>query len=160
MIQEPPEDIGVPTGEMRDLDATREWLNERPLTRALAMTCELIEPGRAVFSFDPPEEWRNPNGSLPGAMLAALADHSAGFAAVSVTGRRAYLATVELDLRFLRPAFAAPVRSETSVVRKGRRLVFLHTQLRDADGVLVADGSASFFLETGLGKAHPIGWDD
>jgi uncharacterized protein (TIGR00369 family) len=126
----------------------------------MAITCDVIEPGRAVFSFDPPESWRNPNGSLPGAMLAALADHSAGFAAVSVTGRDAYVATVDLDLRFLRPAYAAPIRSETKVVRRGRRLVFLRTELRDAEGTLVADGAASFFLESGLGKTHPIGWDD
>jgi uncharacterized protein (TIGR00369 family) len=160
MIGEPTDDVRVPIDEQRDLNASREWLNARPLTRALAITCEVIEPGRAVFSFDPPEDWRNPNASLPGAMLAALADHSAGFAAVSVTGRDAYVATVDLNLRFLRPAFAAPIRSETRVVRRGRRLVFLQTELNDAEGTLVADGTASFFLETGLGKAHPIGGDD
>ena len=143
----------------RDLDATRAWVNSRVLAKQLNIRCDELERGRSVCTFDPPEEWRNPNGSIPGAMLAAFADHVAGFAAVSVTDDADYTATVDLDTRFLRAAFRAPITGIAEVVRKGMRLAFLTFEMREPDGTLVVDGRASFFIESGLGNAHPIGRD-
>ena len=144
----------------RDLEATREWVNSRVLAKQLSIRCDELERGRSVCTFDPPDEWRNPNGSIPGAMLAAFADHVAGFAAVSVTADDDYTATVDLDTRFLRAAFEAPITGVGTVVRRGMRLAFLNFEMREPDGSLVADGTASFFIESRLGKAHPIGRDE
>jgi uncharacterized protein (TIGR00369 family) len=152
-------DVAPDPTDQRNFDETMAWLNERRLANDVGMMCVELERGRAVVEWDAPDEWRNPNGSLPGAMLACLADHSAGFAAVSVTGRTDYTATVDLSLRFLRPAFGSPIRAESTVIRRGLRLVFLRTEMSEPDGTLVCDGAASFFVESGLGQAHPIGWD-
>ncbi len=144
----------------RDLEATRAWLNDRMLAKQIGVRCVELSPGYSLTEFDPPDEWRNPNGSLPGAMLAAFADHAAGFAAVSAIGPEDYAVTVDLDTRFVRAAFRAPIRAESWVTRKGRRLAFLRFEMREPDGTLVADGIASFFVESGLGNAHPIGRDE
>lgn len=143
--------------EPRDLEETRSWVNDRALAKQLGVECIELERGRAVTTFSPAPEWRNPNNSIPGAMMAAFADHAGGFAAVSVTGPDDYTVTVDLDVRFIRAAFHSPITAVAEVVRRGRRLAFLRMEMREPDGTLVADGTASFFIESGLGKAHPIG---
>lgn len=145
------------TERIRDLAATREWMNSRALAMQLHIRCDELERGRASCTFEPPDDWRNPNGSIPGAMLAAFADHVAGFAAVSVTDDDDYTATVELDTRFLRAAFKVPVTGVATVVRRGLRLAFVTFEMHESTGTLVVDGTASFFIESGLGNAHPIG---
>ncbi len=144
-------------GSPRDPEATQAWMNSRPLASDLGFVCEEIEPGYAVWTWDPPDRWLNPNRSVPGAMIAALADHVAGTAVVSLTGQDAYTATVELTTRFLRAVFKTPIRVTASVVRRGRRLAYLRVDVYDGDGDLVADGTATFFIEAHLGRAHPIG---
>ncbi len=64
---------------------------------------------------------------------------------------------MDLDLRFLRAAFKTPITVDADVVRRGRRLSFLHLRVLDADGEPVADGMSTFFIESALGRAHPIG---
>ena len=144
-------------GAPRDAEETIEWMNTRPLAAELGFVCEEMSKGHSRWTWDPPERWLNPNRSVPGAMIAALADHAAGTATVSVTGEDAYAVTVDLDLRFLRAAFKTPITVDADVVRRGRRLSFLHLQVRDADGNPVADGMSTFFIESSLGRAHPIG---
>jgi acyl-coenzyme A thioesterase PaaI-like protein len=149
----------VSDDEPRDLEAIREWINARPVTAAFALRCESIEPGRAVFRIDPPADWSNPNGSVAGALILAASDFSAGMAAVSVTGIHDYVATVDLGLHFLRPAHAVPLYTTTRVLRTGGRTVFLHTEITDADGALVATGVGSFSVGRGVGRSYPIGTD-
>lgn len=141
----------------RDLDALRAWVNDNPLAMVLCLHCEVIEPGRARFRQTPFEDWRNPNGSVPGAAYLAAADFAAGMAAVSVTTLEDYVSTVDLGLHFLRPAIDTPLSIECRVLRTGRRLVFLRTEVRDAGGTLVAAGQGDFSVARGVGRDHPIG---
>lgn len=145
--------------QSRDLDGTLEWLASRPLAKAIGIEFVELTHGRCVGTWTPAPEWLNPNGSLPGAMLAAFADHIAGSAAMSTIGPDDYTATVELDMRFVRAAFKSPIRGEATVVRRGMRLAFINIEMREPDGTLVADGTASFFVEARLGRAHPVGRD-
>lgn len=149
------------TGENRerDLEATLQWLASRPLAKSLGIEFLELERGRCVGEWTPAPEWYNPNGSLPGAVLAAFGDHIAGSAAMSTIGPDDYTATVELDMRFVRAAFKTPIRGEAVVVRRGMRLAFIDLEMREPDGTLIADGKASFFVENRLGKAHPVGRD-
>jgi len=143
----------------RDLEATRQWLSDRPLATSIGIDFTELTPGRCVGEWRPDPEWLNPNGSLPGAMMAAFADHIAGSAALSTIGTHDYTATVELDMRFIRAAFKAPITGVATIVRRGRRLAFISIEMRDPDDTLVADGTALFFIESRLGKAHPVGLD-
>lgn len=141
----------------RDLDATLQWLADRPLARSIGVEFVELTKGRCVGTWQPRPEWLNPNGSLPGAMLAAVGDHIAGSAVLSTISNDDYTATVELDMRFIRAAFKAPITGIAEVVRRGRRLAFVNLEMREPDGRLVADATASFFIERRLGKAHPAG---
>lgn len=140
-----------------DLPAVRDWVNDHPLARALHLSCREIAPGRASFELDPPEAWRNPNGSVAGAAVLAAADFAAGMASVSVTGREDDVSTVDLGLHFLRPALAVPLDVTCTVLRTGGRLVVLRADVHDADGELVATGQGSFAVTRGAGAEYPIG---
>lgn len=146
----------VAVDEERDLDAIRAWVNEMALARALAIECVVIEPGRGVFRMDPPDEWRNPDGSVAGAAYLAATDYAAGMASLSVTTTSDYVSTVDLGLHFLRPAVAAPLMIASTVLRTGERLLFIQTEVKDANDVLVASGVGSFAISRGRGLTYPI----
>ncbi len=53
-------------------------------------------------------------------------------------------ASIEVQMRFLRPAEPGRLEADTTVVRRGRKLMHLESRIRDGDGVLVATGAGTF----------------
>jgi acyl-CoA thioesterase len=53
-------------------------------------------------------------------------------------------ASIEVQLRFLRPVAAGRLTARTEVLRRGRRVVQLASRIEDAAGELVAVASGSF----------------
>jgi len=85
----------------------------------------------------------NPNGVLHGAVLFALVDTSMGAATMNaLEGRRC--ASIDVQLRFLRPVTGGVLRAETRVLRAGRRIVQLDSTVTDDEGRLVGTASGSF----------------
>lgn len=89
----------------------------------------------------------NPNGVLHGAILFALVDTTMGAATMDALGGRP-CASIEVQLRFVRPAVGGVLRAETRVLRAGRRIVHLDSSVTDGDGRLVATASGSFAVLT------------
>jgi len=83
---------------------------------------------------------RNPQGSLHGGVIATAMDISMGHLC------HRYLSTamtMEMQFRFFRP-INGPSRCEASLLRPGRRIVHLESQLYDEDGRLAAFASGSW----------------
>ena len=142
---------------MRDIDALKKWLNDRALATGLGLECVELTPRSTVVDFDPPEEWDNPNGSVAGALIAALADHAAGFVALAATAPDDYVSTVDFTIHFVRPAKRKPLTCETKLIRRGRRLIFLDIVVRDRQGETVAVGQCAYAVDKGRGIEFPIG---
>lgn len=85
----------------------------------------------------------NPNGVLHGAVLFALVDTSMGAATMSALGGRR-CASIDVQLRFLRPVTGGTLRAVTRVLRAGRRIVHLDSAVTDDEGRLVGTASGSF----------------
>jgi len=85
----------------------------------------------------------NPNGVVHGAVLFALVDTTMGAATMSALDGRP-CASIDVQLRFLRPAVGGVVRAETRVLKAGRRIVHLDSSVTDDGGRLVATASGSF----------------
>jgi uncharacterized protein (TIGR00369 family) len=77
-----------------------------------------------------------------GGVLAGLIDLT-GHAAIAVT-RGAVSPTIDLRVDFLRPASPPAVWAEGSVVRAGRSDARVDVDVRDAGGVVVAQGRGTF----------------
>ncbi|MGH9001275.1 MAG: PaaI family thioesterase, partial [Acidimicrobiia bacterium] len=102
-------------------------------------------PGRTVWQMGAHERFANPAGAVQGGFLAALADSAMSTAAVTyLEGRRARVANVEMKISFLAPARTGTTLTATAtVVKGGRRVAFLETEIHDGDAV-VARASSTY----------------
>lgn len=85
-----------------------------------------------------------------GGLLAALVDSAAG-AAVALTlddvSQAPSVATIDMRVDFLRPARGQVIRATAKVMRSGRSVVVVRTDVHDDDDALVALGSSTFTVE-------------
>lgn len=102
------------------------------------------EDGVAVARLELGDQHMNPNGVVHGAVLFALADTAMGRATMSVLDEGQFCATVELQLRFIRPASNGLLAAHTKVVKKGRAIVHLDSQITDQDDRLIATATGTF----------------
>jgi len=101
--------------------------------------------GRAVIEIGP--DHLNPNGVVHGAVLFALADTAMGKATMSVIdepGR--FCASVEVSLRFIRPAASGGLTAVATVVKRGRHVVHLEARIADDDQRLIATAAGTFAI--------------
>lgn len=109
----------------------------------LEMSSERAGTARARIAVD--ERHLNPNGVVHGAVLFAMVDTAMGKAAMSVLPEGRFCASVEVQLRFVRPAHAdGELVADVEVLKQGRHLVHLEGRVVDADSRLIATASATF----------------
>ena len=97
-----------------------------PLKRYLGMELTGDEPGVGIATVEIGADHLNPNGVVHGAVLFALVDTAMGKSTMSVIdepGR--YCASIEVSLRFIRPAVAGRLTATATVVKRGRSVVHL-----------------------------------
>lgn len=68
-------------------------------------------------------------GMFNGGVMASLVDVSSGYAAVSHYDDDCYVVTVELKVNYLRPAIGDFLLSKSSVVKGGRKIVVVRTEI-------------------------------
>lgn len=90
----------------------------------------------------------NPNGVVHGAILFALVDTTMGAATMDATDGKP-CASIDVQLRFLRPATGGVINTVTRVRRTGRRIVHLDADVTDEQGQLVATASGAFAIIAG-----------
>lgn len=89
-------------------------------------------------------EHANPNGVAHGAVLFALVDTAMARATMSTVDDGQYCASVEVSLRFIRPASAGDLIAEAAILRRGKNIVHLEARVHDGDDRLIATGSGTF----------------
>ena len=117
-----------------------------PLQEYLGMELSDVEMGAATATLLVDDQHANPNGVVHGAVLFALVDTAMGKATMSVIDDNLYCASVELSLRFIRPASEGELIAEATVVKRGRSIVHLEAQVHDGDHRLVATSSGTFAI--------------
>ena len=118
-----------------------------PLQRYLGMELSGDEPGVGIATVDIGADHLNPNGVVHGAVLFALVDTAMGKATMSVIdepGR--YCASIEVSLRFIRPAASGRLTATATVVKRGRTVVHLDARLASDDERLVATAAGTFAI--------------
>ncbi len=131
-------------------DATLAGYGDFPLKRYLGMTLSDAGPGVGHAQIDVGPEHLNPNGVVHGAVLFALVDTAMGKSTMSVIDEPGgFCASVEVSLRFIRPAAAGRLTATATVIKRGRNLVHLEAQIHGDDRRLVATAAGTFAI---LGK--------
>ena len=115
-----------------------------PLRDHLGMDVGGDAPGEAWASVTVGAEHLNPNGVVHGAVLFAMVDTAMGRAAMSVLEAGRFCATVEVQLRFIRPASEGDLTATVAVVKRGRAIVHLEGRVHDHEGRLIATAGGTF----------------
>lgn len=124
--------------------ATDATYGEFPLKAFLGLELEEVAAGHARGRITIGDEHLNPNGVVHGAVLFALVDTAMGQATMSVLPEGQYCATVDVQLRFIRPATEGALLADVSVLKRGRSIVHLDGRVHDADERLIATAAGTF----------------
>ena len=129
---------------MPDTDATMDEYGEFPLRGFLGMAITGVGDGRATAAIEIGDQHLNPNGVVHGAVLFALVDTAMGAAAMSVLPTGQYATSVDLQLRFVRPASSGAVAATVEVLKQGRHVLHLDGRIEGDGGRLVATAAGTF----------------
>jgi len=127
-------------------DAPAEY-GDFPLQAFLGMTLTGDEAGTGVATVEAGPDHMNPNGVVHGAVLFALVDTAMGKATMSVINEPdTYCESIEVSMRFIRPALDGPLTATASVIKRGRNVVHLESRVTDRDERLIASSAGSFAI--------------
>lgn len=119
-----------------------------PLRSYLEMDIGPGDAGRARATLPVGEQHLNPNGVVHGAVLFAMVDTAMGSATMSLLPEGQHCASVDVQLRFIRPASAGDLVADVEVLKRGRAIVHLEGRVVDGEGRLVATAAGTFAVIT------------
>ncbi len=105
-----------------------------------------LEPGTGVARLDIGPNHLNPNGVVHGGVLFTMVDTAMGKATMSVLDDGQFCASVEVQLRFIRPASEGPVTATATVLKRGRSIVHLQAEVTGEDDRLIATANGTFTI--------------
>lgn len=95
-------------------------------------------PGWVRKTWTPEARFAQVDGSLFGGYIAALADQTLAFAAMTVIADDAWCRTTDLQVRFMKVGRGHPLLIEGRVLVATRRLITAEVDFRRPDGDLIA----------------------
>lgn len=118
-------------------------LDSSPLAAMLEARLTQVADDTVRMSFHPDERFTQSTGALQGGALVAMLDFAMACAALASIGAGESVATATLSTSFLRAAQPGPLVGIGTVVRRGRSMVFVEAELKDAGGRLLATATAA-----------------
>jgi acyl-CoA thioesterase len=115
-----------------------------PLAEQLHISNSGAKDGHAMYQLDVTPELLNPHGVLHGGAVYVMVDYSMGGATMSVLPPGDICATIEIKISYLAGVRGGRLTADTTIVKQGRRVVFLESKVTDDAGKLVATASGSF----------------
>jgi acyl-CoA thioesterase len=115
-----------------------------PFMRTLGMHVTEAEPGRVVMEVTPRDEHLNLGGLVHGGFLSTLMDNVSGYALHTTLAPRQTPPHLAASYRFM--TMAKPgisLRATGMVLRSGRNVGHVRTEVHDADGRLIATGETT-----------------
>lgn len=100
------------------------------------------EPGRITRRWTVGTWAHNPDGTVFGGLIAALADQVTSFAAFTILGDDEASRTASLQVDYFRPVIGPHVTVEARIVNRSRRLIHTETEIVRADGKVAAHARA------------------
>lgn len=123
------------------LDVLQKIFKAAPFINHLGIELSSVAPGECHTTLALRQDHLQQNGVVHAGVIATMADHTAGGAAGSVLGSRAYPLTVEFKINLLRAASGDHLTCHARVLKSGRTLVVAESEVfagTDGEGLLVA----------------------
>ena len=117
-----------------------------PFNEYLGVQVVKMEQGRAEAVLDLAPHHLNGRGVVHGGVLSAVLDTVMGAAVISAIPKEWWCATTSLSVQFLEGGRGGRVSASGDVVRRGKRVAFVHGELRDESGRMLATAAGSWHL--------------
>src|SRR5689334_17511459 len=126
-------------------------LPQPPIAHTLDYALLEIEPGRAVFGFQPSEIHYNPIGMVHGGIPCTLLDSAMGCAVHSTLPAGAGYTTLELKVNIVKAIGkdTGPLRAEGKLIHAGRTTAVAEGRLVDEAGKLYAHATTTCMILRG-----------
>ncbi len=129
---------------MTDVGGDPAAYGDFPLKQHLGMDVGGDGAGTAHLTIGP--EHLNPNGVVHGAVLFALVDTAMGKATMNAIEAGRFCTSIEVSLRFIRPAAAGRLTTVATVVKRGRTVVHLDARVVGDEDRLIATAAGTFAI--------------
>lgn len=114
--------------------AVRASFARQGMMRLLAAEILELTPGRCLIAAPIRPETSQQHGYAHAGLAWTLGDSAAGYAALSLRGAEEEVLTVEMKINLLAPARGTRLLAEGRVIRSGRRIVAVATEVHAGDG--------------------------
>ena len=92
---------------------------------------EKVERGRFQSRVSIGEEHRQQDGFIHAGVMAAMADHTAGYSAFTTVADEYQILTIEFKINFLRPAYGDALICRARVIRGGSKIIISESEVWD-----------------------------
>ena len=125
-----------------------------PASQLLGWTLQAIDPaaGTIEIGFTADERFANPQGFVQGGIIAAMLDDTHGPALFGHVDGAAFPVTVDFNVSFIKAARMGAFLGKGRLVSMGKTIAFTEAELFDEAGELVARGTFTSRLVSGLGE--------
>lgn len=112
----------------------------------LGMDFHILEPGKIEYSCVIEEHHLATPYAVHGGVISGLCDALLGVGALSaVCADDLVVGTIEMKVTFVSPAFKDDIlKGTSSLIRKGRSIVFMEGEIKNDQGKLIAKASGTF----------------
>lgn len=132
---------------MNDMSKTEEssW-SEDPVTKAFGIVCEHFDDKQTIYTLEAEDRHCNMFGVVHGAILFAMADIGMGSAISKALDTPKRVAAVSITANYIRPTFKGRVVAVSKVIRRGRSLATLQTEISSDGGEVSALFTGTFHV--------------
>lgn len=96
-----------------------------------------------TLRFTAPDSFITPRGSVQGGLVAGFLDEVMGWAHVWATDQAEAPLNLEINMTLIRPVPAGPLVGKGRVIKRGRRVIYLESELFDPAGTLLARATST-----------------
>ncbi len=114
-------------------EAVARLFDDAAHVRALGIALKDLGPGWCETHLDVTPHHLQQHGLVHAGVLATLADHTAGAAGSTLLDAGTYVLTVEFKINLLRPARGPRLWCRAQVLKAGRRLTVVESEVFSAD---------------------------
>jgi len=127
-------------------------INAAPFVRHIGMRITDLGWGSATIEMEAAEFRMQPFGVVHGGNISTLIDTATFWACyVPMGSDDDGLASVDLKLNYLAPAFVEPLRCTGALIKGGKTLLYAQAEVRGGDGRLIAHGTSTLMRLPGKG---------
>jgi uncharacterized protein (TIGR00369 family) len=140
----------VVNGGELDLEARNEVIQKIPLMVRMGVRIVQVEPITILIMELGDEVRGHAVGTVHGGMLATFADVSCGTALEGLFDPQSEVpVTTDLHIRYFRQPHTGPLRCETTVAHRGRRILTSECSITDGQERLLARATATYMIVPG-----------